>query len=794
MTDFNFLVENSIAGMFVYESDRFVYVNDAFAQIFGYASSYEFLNKQIQLTELMPEASYLTLLQEREKRELSENINSRFMIECYHRDGSRLFIEVFVKTQKLIGKAMINGTVINVTESVIAQKQLSLSEQRYRSLFEHNSNLIYSFDLDGNFDSMNPMVTKMLGYSYEELIHIDFKQFIYPEDLPHTLSNFEDVIKLGVQRSYETRIIHKSGEIRYAHIINLPIYVDQKIVGVYGIARDITELKQYIGEIERQAYLDHLTGLPNRRYFEEKYHQMFAEHESVVLGVIDLDGFKTINDTLGHDVGDEVLKCFSKLLMEVAGDVVIARLGGDEFVFAYSSELVAQAQQIAGELLQRLKQPFYIGEYELYVSASIGISSSHGEELTPQQLVKNADIALYNAKADGKRRISIYSQHHDVETLKRFTLARDIRKALKDHQFHIEYQPKFHIMKNKVCSVEALLRWSHPVWGRVSPEEFIPIAEESGLITELGEWVLETVCKEMKSIVEEYDISVSVNVSVIQIMNKSFLTTMNNILGLHTFPPEKLELEITETALFNSEEIMKGFLHELKDMGVKVSLDDFGTGYSSLSFLQKYDIDIVKLDKSFIHSLSMNEKSSKILVGTLSLLHALGMHVIAEGIETFEHYTFLRNHHCNEVQGYLFSKPVPLSKLKSVMLRIPNSIKRSSIYEGVERRKLFRINLIRETKVGLTIASLKGKPVSVGTTPIRMLNIGPGGLSFTMLVNLPTSSEIVYKFSGVLEGEFFSVLGSVVWREETLEKEFIYGVSFIFKSEKEMNELVRICM
>ncbi|WP_424768388.1 sensor domain-containing protein [Paenibacillus sp. sgz302251] len=793
MTDYQFLVENSIAGMFVYQDEHFVYVNEAFAHIFGYSSIQEFLDSKIQLKDLMPHESYITLLEERKKREQGgAHNNSRFVIECYNQDGHLIYVEVFAKTQTFMNKSIMYGTVINATESVTSQKKLSLSEQRYRSLFEFNSNLIYSFDLEGNFDSMNPMVTETLGYSFEELIHIDFKQFIYSEDLPHTMSNFMDVIQNGKRRSYETRIIHKSGEIRHTQIINLPIYVDNQIVGVYGIARDITELKNYIQEIERLAYQDHLTGLPNRRHFEEKYNDFFDQRQPIVLAIMDLDGFKTINDTLGHDIGDELLKVFSELLKEYAGGAFIARLGGDEFALVYPSDKLDNTLRITEELLKQLKNPIYVKEFELFVSATIGISSSNGADLTPQELFKNADIALYNAKADGKRRISVYSQNHDIETLKKFILARDIQKAITDKQFYIEYQPKFNLMKKKVTSVEALLRWSHPSWGSISPDEFIPIAEESGLIVELGQWVLETAIREMKPLVEEFHISVSVNVSVIQIMNKDFTLRIKRILEAEIYDPAKLELEITETALYNSEERMKSFLADLKALGVRVSLDDFGKGYSSLSFIQKYDIDIVKLDKSFINSLSRSERNAKILSGTLALLQTIGAHVIAEGIETMEQYAFLKSHHCEEAQGYLFSKPIPASMLRNAIYSIPNSFDRVSKYEGTERRRLFRIKLVRETKLDLTIVSIKGHTTSVGYTAIQVLNLGPGALSFSLAFNLPVSKDFIYKFSGVLNGEPLSIMGYIAWREEADQNEFIYGISFIYKDEKEQNELIRL--
>lgn len=521
--------------------------------------------------------------------------------------------------------------------------------------------------------------------------------------------------------------------------------------------------------------------------------EFFNQKQPTTLALIDLDGFKTINDTLGHDIGDELLKEFSRLLKQLSNgtSVFVSRLGGDEFALMYPSATLEETIRISEKLLEQLTKPLLVNEFELFISASIGICNSSGEDLLSVQLFKHADIALYNAKAAGKRRISVYSHSHDIETLKRFTLVRDIQKAIAGNQFYLEYQPRYDIKNKRVTCVEALLRWKHPSWGIISPSEFIPIAEESGLIGEMGKWALQTACREIKPIANYLNFNLSVNVSVIQIMNKEFISTIKQILEVEGFNPNKLELEITESALHNSEEMMKNFLEELKCLNIHVSLDDFGTGYSSLSFIQKYAVDTVKIDKTFVNTLTANERNAKIFSSIVSLLKSLETNVVAEGIETIEHFAYLTKNHCDEAQGYLFSKPIPVDELIEVIQEIPNFNKAPSTYKGEERRKLFRVALKEDREMELTIVSIKGKPVSVGYTVIKVLDIGPGGLAISLGVNLPISSDILYQFTGNFHGEDISVQGQIVWMEELTDGNFHYGVSFIHKSEREQSELIQ---
>ncbi|MCS7464197.1 EAL domain-containing protein [Paenibacillus doosanensis] len=679
MVDYKHLVEDSIAGMFFIHNEALTFVNNAFISIFGYASVEDFYDNHRTLQDLMPLESYLTLFQQKKQVGSGEKqAHNRYVIECYHRNGHSIYVEVFAKMNRQDQEVTIYGTMIDVSDSIHMQQELYMSEQKYRSLFEYNTNLIYSFDLDGHFDSMNPAVTETLGYSFDELIYMNFEKFIHPDDLAMTLQNFNEAKTYGHHRSYEARIIHKSGQIRHTHIINIPIYIDRQITGVYGIARDITELKNYIEQIERLANYDYLTGLPNRRYFEQKNAEYYNERQPATLALIDLDGFKTINDTLGHDIGDELLKEFSRLLLRVCSstDLFVSRIGGDEFaVIAPDDAGYPSILRVAEELLERLLKPLHVHEFELYIAASIGICSSSGQETAPMQLFKHADIALYNAKATGKRKISIYSHLNDEVTLKRFTLVRDIQQAIAGRQFYLEYQPRYDIKNQRVTCVEALLRWRHPSWGIVPPGEFIPIAEESGLIVELGKWALQTACREIKPLADALNFNLSVNVSVVQIMNQEFVATIKQILDSEQFDPRRLELEITESALYNSEEKMKYFLDELKDLQIQVSLDDFGAGYSSLSFIQKYAIDTVKLDKTFVNTLTANDRNAKIFSSIVSLLKSLETNVVAEGIETIEHFHFLAKNECDEAQGYLFSRPIPIRQLIEMMLELPDVCK-----------------------------------------------------------------------------------------------------------------------
>ena len=443
-----------------------------------------------------------------------------------------------------------------------------------------------------------------------------------------------------------------------------PIIKDNQVIEVVGTAMDITERKKSEQLINHMAFHDSLTGLPNRTRFHERLTETLQlakeKEETFAVLFIDLDRFKNINDTLGHRVGDLLLIAVSERLLETIGqDDIVSRIGGDEYVILLPNSDEEKAADIAKRIIDQLSSSFTFGNYEMYITPSIGISifPKDGEDL-----LKNADAAMYQAKIQGKNNFQFYTQDLDRKLNEKLVLENELRKALEKDQFMLNYQPQIDITTGKMVGIEALLRWVHPKMGMVSPADFIPLAEETGLIIPIGDWVLRQACLQNKVWQEagHEPIPISVNVSLRQFMQKDFVKIVENVLQQTNLEPQYLELEITESMTLDISYTEK-VLASLQDLGIKVSIDDFGTGYSSLSYLRRLPINKLKIDQSFIRNL---DKKNRAIVRTIiSLALNLQIDVIAEGVELAEHVDFLKKYNCFQAQGYLYSKPRPKEEL-----------------------------------------------------------------------------------------------------------------------------------
>jgi diguanylate cyclase (GGDEF)-like protein len=378
---------------------------------------------------------------------------------------------------------------------------------------------------------------------------------------------------------------------------------------------------------------------------------------------IDLDLFKEVNDTLGHPIGDKLLKLVAERLRECARETdVVARLGGDEFaVVAVAAEQPRGAIVLAQRIIAALSSPFDLDGHQVVIGASIGIALAPGDSEQGEGLLKAADLALYRAKADGRGLYRLFEPEMDAKMQARRTLELDLRKALITNEFELFYQPVVNLALNEVCAFEALLRWNHPTRGMISPAEFIPLAEETGTIVPLGEWVLRQACAEAVGWPD--DLKVAVNISPAQFKSRGLALAVTSALAASGLRPSRLELEITESVLLQDSESVMETLHALKDLGVQISMDDFGTGYSSLSYLRSFPFDKIKIDQSFVRDMSGDNDSVAIVRAVAGLGRNLGMSTTAEGVETDQQLEHLRDEGCSEVQGYLFSRPLPASEL-----------------------------------------------------------------------------------------------------------------------------------
>jgi diguanylate cyclase (GGDEF)-like protein len=422
-------------------------------------------------------------------------------------------------------------------------------------------------------------------------------------------------------------------------------------------------------QIQHQANHDALTGLPNRRYFRQLLGERMAGAEKqehlIALLFIDLDRFKPVNDSFGHQVGDELLKVVAQRLRATCRDSdIVCRIAGDEFTLILDRlDHVRSIERAALRIIDALSQSIYIDDKELAVGASIGIAVYPFDDQDLDELIKHADTAMYHAKQSGRNCFRFYAEEMNVQALQRMDMERDLRQGLRDQQFELFYQPRVDLQRQQVVAVEALLRWHHPEKGLVTPDQFIPIAEESGLILPIGHWVLQEACRQILQL-GDANLGVSVNVSARQFESTDFINEVTQVLQTSGLSPQRLELELTETMLMRSCEECIVALDGIKRTGIRLSLDDFGTGYSSLSYLKRLPLDVLKIDRSFLANVTENPRNAALASTIATLGRKLDMQVVAEGVETEAQLAFVKGCGCHEVQGYLIARPMPLQQLQ----------------------------------------------------------------------------------------------------------------------------------
>ncbi len=436
---------------------------------------------------------------------------------------------------------------------------------------------------------------------------------------------------------------------------------------------EIAQREQWQAQIEHLAHHDPLTGLANRTLFCSQLDQAFAwarQHdEPLAILFVDLDEFKTVNDSLGHSIGDALLKCVATRLADSIKDADrAARLGGDEFaIIQVGEKQPGGAASLASRLLELIARPCPIDGHQIFVGASIGIAISDSKDGDSQQLLKNADIAMYNAKSEGRGTFCFFEPGMDKAVRARRALEIDLRAALSSHQFDVYYQPLLNLKTDQLTGFEALLRWKHPEHGFVPPTEFIPVAEEMGLIIPIGEWVLNRACAE--AVAWPGDPKVAVNLSPIQFRSGKLVETVGRALSASGLPPRRLELEITEAVLLEKAEANLEILDQLRKIGVRICMDDFGTGYSNLSYLRNFQFDKIKIDQSFIRDLNTREQNRAIIRVVAALGVSFGLTTTAEGVETEEQLNWLREVGCSEVQGYIYSQALPVGEIPDLIRR-----------------------------------------------------------------------------------------------------------------------------
>ncbi len=509
-------------------------------------------------------------------------------------------------------------------------------------------------------------------------------EWVHPEDRSMVRKAFQDVISNQQPFSIDHRIFSPDGEIQYIHQkAELKKDQDGSPRLMLGTMQDITQRIETENKIRTLAYFDSLTGLPNRTLFTEHANQALhvAKRNKMDLALIylDLDRFKRINDTLGYTVGDRVLERISDRLKKTIRDsdviakvqtdteeVSLARLGGDEFTILLTGLIETDhTANVAQRLLEHVAMSLAVDERELFLTASIGISSypTDGDDI--DTLMKYADTAMFQAKKNGGNHFQFYTESMNASAMERLEMEAKLQRAIENDELVLHYQPKVESASEKIIGLEALVRWNHPEMGLVPPGQFIPLAEETGLIIPIGEWVLETACKQNHAWQQAgyTPVSIGVNLSALQFGQQDIIPIILRILGSSQMNPHYLELELTESVLMQNIEESIIVLHEMKEIGLELSIDDFGTGYSSLNYLKKLPLDTLKIDRSFVIDITTNKNDAAIAKSIIALGKNLNMKVIAEGVETQEQLSFLRDEGCDQIQGYLISKPMPADEV-----------------------------------------------------------------------------------------------------------------------------------
>ncbi len=579
-------------------------------------------------------------------------------------------------------------------QNVFMQQQLSESERLHRYIVNTSPDIIYILDDEGNFTFINERIESLLGYSKEEIVGKHYSFLVHHDDMEQAKYVFnERRIGTRAAKNIELRLKCKNdGSSRHFANRTLPIELSAMgmysgngdkngdYTGTYGVARDVTERKIAEETINFQAYHDLLTKLPNRALLRDRLSLAISQakrgNESLAVMFLDLDRFKNINDSLGHMIGDELLQQVSIRLKECIreGDT-LARFGGDEFTLMLPKlhNDREDASKLAKKITGTLKQPFIVDGHELYVSASIGIAMYPQDGTNIESLIKHADVAMYHVKGQGKNGYQFYSNEMNAPYIVKLELDTGIHKALDNNEFNLVYQPQINLRTGEIVGVEALLRWDHPEHGSVSPAEFIPFAEESGLIVDIGLWVLKTACAELNQwrLAGLPEIRMSINISARQLMEEYIVSDILTVLKDYDIPGHALELEITENAIMDDMDSVIRKLKELSHEGITIAIDDFGTGYSSLSYLHKLPIQTLKIDRTFLKESRINKGDNTIINTIVAMAKGLNLNVIAEGVETQTQLDYLREIECSEAQGFLFGKPLPPDVIAQLLIQEP---------------------------------------------------------------------------------------------------------------------------
>jgi diguanylate cyclase (GGDEF)-like protein/PAS domain S-box-containing protein len=592
-------------------------------------------------------------------------------VRAQHVDGSWRTLEV--QGTNLLDDPAVRGLVFtarDVTERQRTDAELREAQARFRSAFNHAPIGMALVALDGRFLAVNRELAQMLGRAADELCGASVLSVTHPDDIEESAAAMRHAIAGDAEQvRFEKRYLHADGRPVWASL-SATLMRDPDGTPLYFVSHvaDITETKQSGERLAHQAIHDPLTGLPNRALFVERLRAALAEDDAARTAVIflDLDDFKLVNDSLGHQAGDRLLVAVAdRLRAAIRPNDLVARFGGDEFtVLCRDVPDAEHAKGVAARLSRAIAKPVTLTDGEVFVTASLGISLASGELDTPDTLLRDADAAMHRAKEEGRARTEVYESAAHDRAVRDLRTGNELHRALEREELRVHYQPIVRLDNGRVTGFEALVRWEHPERGLVRPDEFIGLAEQTGLVVPIGTWVLEQAARQVVTWqTHGSQLTMSVNLSPRQLAEPSLHDAVEEVLRATGVPPDSMWFEITEGTLMRDAEAAVVALGKLRALGVHLSVDDFGTGYSSMTYLKRFPVEALKVDRSFVDGLGREPEATAICTAVISLAHALGLRAVAEGIETSEQLAELRTLGCELGQGYLFGRPEPPERL-----------------------------------------------------------------------------------------------------------------------------------
>ncbi|WP_424769008.1 putative bifunctional diguanylate cyclase/phosphodiesterase [Paenibacillus sp. sgz302251] len=622
-------------------------------------------------------------LPEKRKRQLfKQSLNGPMIISSLLAALASVWIVI---SFLLISNSMYKWTAAAIAASlfvtaiiVYTRRHQSLSFQHYHtaiveSLLRSEAVPLAVLDPNGTVMEMNEASSQTFGYQRIELLGEEISRLVEPASRPLLHETLQQAM-LGKAKQTNVNITHRSGFPLELQVICAPMIQDDEVIGSVMISHDLSDRKRNVERIRYMAYYDDMTGLPNRTLFQMKLTETLvrAKDEGRVVGLcyLDLDRFKLVNASFGREFGDMLLmQVAERLSRDLSETDFAARMEGDEFALLFCNlqsekHLLEQSRQ----LLKSIEEPYDLGGFPLHITASMGSVTNNNEDDDTYALIKKADMALVKVKESGKNDCLLYSESWSNSSLERLTLQHEMYRAIQHNEFVLHYQPQFDLVSGMMVGVEALVRWNHPLKGIIPPGSFIPLAEESGMIVQIGDWVLEEACRQNKAWQDAGlpPIPVSVNMSIRQFVQNDLASKVSSVLHKTGLDAKYLDLEITESMTMDIGHVSRCLL-ALTDLGVNISVDDFGTGYSSFHYLKSFPIDRLKIDRSFVRDIQQDPGDAEIVAAIIAMAHNLNIQVIAEGVENEEQMEFLRRHHCDEMQGYFWSPPVPSGNIEQML-------------------------------------------------------------------------------------------------------------------------------